>query len=52
MRGRTVLSAPVACDAKPVSLAGIVLPEATTGLSLDLGAGPPRALLSVIRHRH
>ena len=52
MRGRTVVSAPVPCDANPCSLAGIVLPEATTGLPLDLGAGPPRSLLSVIRHRH
>jgi len=39
-------------DATSVSLAGIVLPDATGGPPLDLGSEPPRALLSVIRHRH
>jgi len=39
-------------DATPVSLAGIVLPDANGGPSLDLGCEPPRALLTVIRHRH
>jgi len=39
-------------DANPVSLAGIVLPDATGGPALDLGAEPRRALLTVIRHRH
>jgi hypothetical protein len=42
----------VPADATPVSLAGIVLADATTGQPLDLGAGPARALLTVIRHRH
>ncbi len=35
-----------------VSLGGIVLADATTGVSIDLGAGPAKALLSIIRHRH
>jgi len=42
----------VPADATPVSLAGIVLIDATNGHPLDLGAGPARALLTVIRHRH
>ena len=44
--------AAVAADPVPVSLAGIVLPVATGGPPLDLGAAPPKALLTVIRHRH
>lgn len=39
-------------DPTPVSLAGIVLADAAGGPPLDLGAEPPRALLTVIRHRH
>ncbi|HSH58415.1 MAG TPA: hypothetical protein VK988_02015 [Acidimicrobiales bacterium] len=35
-----------------ISLAGIVLPDARTGTPFDLGAGPPLAVLVVIRHRH
>jgi len=52
MARRTVVSGAVPGDANPVSLAGIVLPDATGGPALDLGAEPPRALLTVIRHRH
>ena len=52
MAGRTVVSAPVAGDPTPVSLSGIVLPDAVSGQLLDLGAGPPRAVITVIRHRH
>jgi len=43
---------PVPGDNNPVSLAGIVLPDATGGQPLDLGAEPFQALLTVIRHRH
>jgi hypothetical protein len=39
-------------DPTPISLAGIVLPDATGGPAVDLGAGPARVLLTVIRHRH
>jgi len=46
------VSAAVAGDTTPVSLAGIVLPDAVGGQPVDLGAGPPKALLTVIRHRH
>jgi len=52
MTRRTVVSAAVPGDDAPVSLAGIVLPDATGGPPLDLGVEPPRALLTVIRHRH
>lgn len=52
MSGRTVPSQPVPADPTPVSLAGIVLPDATGGPPIDLGTEPPRALLTVIRHRH
>jgi len=52
MAGRTVLSAAVPGDTSPVSLAGIVLSDAASGLPLDLGTGPEKALLTVIRHRH
>jgi hypothetical protein len=52
MARRTVVSAAVPGDPAPVSLAGIVLPDALGGAPLDLGAAPPRALLTVIRHRH
>ena len=46
------MSAAVPGDTTSVSLAGIVLPDAVNGLPLDLGAGPPKALLTIIRHRH
>ena len=46
------MSAAVPRDTTPVDLTGIVLPDAVGGQPLDLGAGPPRALLTVIRHRH
>jgi len=49
---RTVVSAAVPGDEAPISLAGIVLPDAVSGQALDLGAGPPKALVTVIRHRH
>jgi len=52
MAVRTVVSVAMPGDATPVSLAGIVLPDAAGGPPLDLGAGPGRALLTVIRHRH
>jgi hypothetical protein len=35
----------------PVSLQGVVLPDARTGQSVDLGALPGRHLLTAIRHR-
>lgn len=35
-----------------VDLAGIVLPDARNGTAVDLGAGPPLAILSIIRHRY
>lgn len=46
------MSGAVPGDPTPISLEGIVLPDATTGQPLDLGAGPPRALITIIRHRH
>lgn len=46
------MSAAVPADPTPVSLAGIVLPEVVGDRPLDLGAEPPRALITVIRHRH
>jgi hypothetical protein len=46
------VSAHVPGDTTPVSLAGVVLPDATGGPPLDLGTAPGRALLTVIRHRH
>lgn len=46
------MSAVVPGDPASVSLAGIVLPDASSGRLLDLGTEPPRALLTVIRHRH
>jgi hypothetical protein len=42
----------VAGDPTPISLGGIVLPDALGGSPLDLGIEPSRALLAVIRHRH
>jgi len=39
-------------DTTSVSLAGIVLPDAVNSRPLDLGAGPAKALLTIIRHRH
>lgn len=39
-------------DAEAIPLDGIVLPDARSGRLVDLGAEPPRALISVIRHRH
>jgi len=42
----------VEIDPTPTSLSGIVLPDARSGRSVDLGAEPPRAVLSAIRHRH
>lgn len=36
----------------PIPLSGLVLPDAVTGDPFDLGAGPGRWLLSVIRHRY
>jgi len=39
-------------DPTPIPLAGIVLPDARSGRMVDLGAEPPRAVLTVIRHRH
>jgi hypothetical protein len=35
----------------PVSLQGVVLPDARTGRAVDLGALPGRYLLTAIRHR-
>lgn len=35
-----------------IDLAGIVLPDARDGASVDLGAGPPLAVVSAIRHRY
>ncbi|MDP8954492.1 MAG: hypothetical protein M3N37_06165 [Actinomycetota bacterium] len=35
-----------------VDLAGIALVDARDGNSVDLGTGPPLAVLSIIRHRH
>jgi hypothetical protein len=35
----------------PVSLQGVVLPDARTGRSVDLGALPGTHLLTAIRHR-
>lgn len=46
------MSAAVPGDTTPVELAGIVLPDAVSGHPLDLGAAPPKAVLTVIRHRH
>ncbi len=40
---------PIAAD---VDLAGIVLPDACSATAVDLGTGPPLAILTVIRHRH
>jgi len=39
-------------DPTPTALGGIVLPDSRSGRSVDLGTEPPRAVLSVIRHRH
>ncbi|GAC1532753.1 MAG: hypothetical protein NVS3B12_11120 [Acidimicrobiales bacterium] len=39
-------------DESPVALAGITLTDATTGDVVDLGQEPPRALLTLIRHRY
>jgi hypothetical protein len=36
---------------RPVSLQGVVLPDARTGRSVDLGALPRTFLLTAIRHR-
>jgi len=52
MAKRTVVSTAVPGDDAAVSLAGIVLADANGGPPLDLGAEPPRALLTIIRHRH
>ena len=35
-----------------VDLAGIVLPDARDGSAVDLGTGPPLAVLCIIRHRY
>ena len=35
-----------------IDLAGIVLPDIRDGAPVDLGAGPPLAVLSAIRHRY
>lgn len=37
---------------RPISLGGIRLTDAITGDEVDLGREPPRALLTVIRHRY
>jgi len=44
------VTSPAAPD--PLSLGGIVLADVTTGEPFDLGAGPPLAVVSVIRHRY
>lgn len=36
----------------PIDLTGIVLVDAVSGAEVDLGAGPPLAVLSAIRHRY
>ena len=46
------MSPAVPGDTTPVELTGIVLPDAVSGQPLDLAAGPPKAVLTVIRHRH
>ncbi|GAC1546469.1 MAG: hypothetical protein NVS3B12_34970 [Acidimicrobiales bacterium] len=51
MSGATVTCGAV-FDESPVSLAGIALIDATTGDVVDLGQEPPRALLTLIRHRY
>jgi len=38
--------------AADIDLGGVVLDDARTGEPFDLGAGPPLAVLAVIRHRH
>lgn len=35
-----------------VDLTGVTLLDAREGTPVDLGTGPPLAVLSVIRHRH
>ncbi|HVF13078.1 MAG TPA: hypothetical protein VM942_00695 [Acidimicrobiales bacterium] len=42
----------MAGDRTSIPLDGIVLPNAVSGGSIDLGAEPPRALLTIIRHRY
>jgi len=42
----------MAGDLTPIPLHGIVLPDVRTGRLVDLGSEPPRALVTVIRHRH
>lgn len=37
---------------EPISLSGVVLPDSRTGAQVDLGSGPPLAVLSLIRHRY
>ena len=37
---------------RPISLGGIRLTDVITGDAVDLGLEPPRALLTVIRHRY
>jgi hypothetical protein len=39
-------------DAADIDLAGVVLADARTRGLVDLGAGPPLAVLVVIRHRY
>ncbi len=42
----------VQVTAVDINLGGLVLVDATTGAGVDLGAGPPLAMLTVIRHRY
>ncbi len=46
------MSVVVPGDTTPVDLTGIVLLDAAGGPAVDLGSGPPKAVLTVIRHRH
>ncbi|CAN5635646.1 hypothetical protein BH20ACT2_BH20ACT2_01520 [soil metagenome] len=36
----------------PTALDGVILTDALTGAPVDLGTGPPLAVLSAIRHRY
>lgn len=42
----------VLMTAVDIDLSGVVLVDARTGAAVDLGAGPPLAVLSAIRHRY
>ena len=43
---------PAGVDRHPVDVSGIILHDARIGAHIDLGAGPPLAVLTAIRHRY